>query len=62
MICHALHEKIAKKIFIDAQNVKYVLSDTYFCPNSIKTENETVSTKKVTKKVRTTQFKCCRAK
>ena len=30
--------------------LKYVLSGTYFCPNSIKTENQAVSTKKVTKK------------
>ena len=33
---------------MDVQNVKYILSDTYFCPKSIKVENWTVS--KVTKK------------
>ena len=27
-----------------------MLSGTYFCPNSIKTESQTASTKKVTKK------------
>ena len=27
-----------------------MLSGTYFCPNSIKIESQTVSTKKVTKK------------
>ena len=29
---------------------KCILSGTYFCPNSIKIENQAVSTKKVTKK------------
>ena len=24
---------------IDVQNFKYIVSDTYFCPNSIKIEN-----------------------
>ena len=33
---------------IDVQNVKYILSDTYLRPNSIKIENLTVP--KVTKK------------
>ena len=32
------------------QNAKYILLGNYFCPNSIKTENQAVSTKKVTKK------------
>ena len=27
------------EIFIDVENVKYILSDTDFCPNSIKIEN-----------------------
>ena len=30
-------------------NVKYILSGNYFCPSSIKIENQIVSTKKVTK-------------
>ena len=34
--------------FVDVENIKYILSDTYFCPNFIKIENKTVS--KVTKK------------
>ena len=42
-----IHEKIVRTFLIDVQNVKYML-DTYFCPNSIKIENQTVS--KVTKK------------
>ena len=33
--------------FIDVQNVEYI-SDAYFCPNSIKIENQTAS--KVTRK------------
>ena len=36
--------------FINVRNVKYILSGTYFYPNSIKIENQAVSTKKVTKK------------
>ena len=32
------------------QNVEYILSGIYLCPNSIKIENQTVATKKVTKK------------
>ena len=36
--------------FINVHNVKYMLSGTYFCPNSIKIESQTLSTKKVTKK------------
>ena len=39
-----------KICFIDVQTVKNILSDTYFCPNSIKIENNTVSTKNVTEK------------
>ena len=31
-------------------NVRYILSGTYFCPISVKIENKTVSTKRVTKK------------
>ena len=32
--------KYMKKLwFIDVQNVKYILSDTYFCHKSIKIEN-----------------------
>ena len=37
-------------LFINVHNVKYILPGTYFCPNSIKTENQAVSTKKVTEK------------
>ena len=47
---YAIHEKIARTIFIDRQNIKYILSDTYFCPNSIKIKNESVSTTRLTKK------------
>ena len=36
--------------FINVRNVKYILSGTYFCHNSIKIENQAVSTKKMTKK------------
>ena len=36
--------------FVSICNVNYILSGTYFCPNSIKIENQAVSTKKVTKK------------
>ena len=32
------------------KNVKYILSDTYFCCNSIKNENNTLPIKIVTKK------------
>ena len=32
------HEKIVRTFLIDVQNVKY-LTNTYFCPNSIKIEN-----------------------
>ena len=38
------------RTLIDVQNIKYILSDTYFCLNSIKIEKETVSSKKLTKK------------
>ena len=31
-------------------NVKYILTGTYTCPNSIKIENQAVPTKKETKK------------
>ena len=31
--------KNCEKFFIDVQNIKYVLLDTYFCLNSIKIEN-----------------------
>ena len=37
-------------LFINVRNVKYILSGTYFYSNSIKIENQAVSTKKVTKK------------
>ena len=30
-----IREKLMRTFFIDAKNVKYI-SDTYFCPNSIK--------------------------
>ena len=36
--------------FINVHNGKYILSGTYFCPNSIKNENKAVLTKKVTKR------------
>ena len=36
--------------FINVHSVKYLLSCTYWCPNSTKTENQTLSNKKVTKK------------
>ena len=39
LVYYAIHEKIVKIFFIDMQNVKYILSDTYFCPNCIKIEN-----------------------
>ena len=39
-----------KIFFIDVYNVKYILAGTYFCRNSIKIENQTVSTKKLTKR------------
>ena len=33
-----------RTFFIDVRNIKYIiLSDTYFCRNSIKIENQTVS-------------------
>ena len=31
--------KNCDNFFIDVQNVKYILSYSYFCPNSIKNEN-----------------------
>ena len=31
--------KNCENVFIDVHNVKYILSGTYFCPNSIKIEN-----------------------
>ena len=34
-----IHEKIVRSFFIDLKNVKYILSDTYFCVNSIKIGN-----------------------
>ena len=36
--------------FINVQNVKYILSDTYFCPNSNKLKIKRCKLKKVTKK------------
>ena len=42
--------KNCKFFFIGVHNVKYIPLGIYFCPNSIKIENETVSTKKVNKK------------
>ena len=42
--------KNCENVFIDVQNAKYILSDTYFSPYSSKIETETESTKKVTKK------------
>ena len=39
LVYYAIHKKIVKIFFIDMQNVKYTLSDTYFCPNCIKIEN-----------------------
>ena len=42
--------QILRILFINVRNGKYVLSGTYFCPNSIKTENKAVLTKKVTKR------------
>ena len=50
LTCYAIHEKIVKSFSVDVQNVKYLLTDTYFCPNSIKIENEIASAKKVSKK------------
>ena len=41
--------KILWNFFVDARNVKNILSGTYFCPNSINIETYTVSTKKVAK-------------
>ena len=38
LIYYEIHEKFVKFFFIDVQNVKYILSDTYFFPNSIKIE------------------------
>ena len=38
-------KKVESAFFMDVQNVKYVLSETYFCPNSIK-----IKVLKVTKK------------
>ena len=35
--------------FVYVHYVKYILSSTYFCPNSIKIENQAVSTIKVTR-------------
>ena len=34
-----IHEKIVRTLSRDVQNVKYI-SDTYFCPSSIKIENK----------------------
>ena len=34
-----IHEKIVRTFFIDVQNVRHVLLDTYFFPNSIKIDN-----------------------
>ena len=34
-----IHEKIVRTFFVDVQNVKYILSDTYFCSYFIKIEN-----------------------
>ena len=47
LIYYTIHERLEdlkhiKTFFIAVQNVKYILSDTYFCPNSIKIENDTV--------------------
>ena len=42
--------KKTKCFFINVCSVKYILSGTYFCPNSIKIKNQAVSTKNVTKK------------
>ena len=47
LIYYTTHERLEdlkhiKTFFIAVQNVKYILSDTYFCPNSIKIENDTV--------------------
>ena len=38
--------------FIDVLNVKYIVSSTCSCNNLTKVKNQTVSTKKVTKKER----------
>ena len=38
------------ELFYRCVNVKYILSGTFFSPTSIKIENQTVSTKKMTKK------------
>ena len=37
-------------LFINVHNVEYILWSTYFCPNSLKIENQAVSTKRVSKK------------
>ena len=34
-----IHEKIVRTFFIDVQNIRHVLLDTYFFPNSIKIDN-----------------------
>ena len=39
LIYYAIHEKVKKIFFINVQNIKYILSDTYLCPNSIKIQN-----------------------
>ena len=36
---YAIDGKIVKFFFINVRNVKYILSGTYLCPNSIKIEN-----------------------
>ena len=38
-----IHEQIVGTFSIDVQNVKYIPSDTYFYPNSIKIKKWTVS-------------------
>ena len=38
LIYYVMHEKIVTMFFIDMQNGKYILSDIYLCPNSIKIE------------------------
>ena len=37
-------------LFINVHNIEYILWNTYFCPNSLKIENQAVSTKRVSKK------------
>ena len=55
--------KKMRKFFKDVQIVKYMLLETYFCPNSMNVENSLNIVNCQSKlKGRTTQFKSCTAK